>query len=91
MKSILLKLDDKLFEELEASAKEEKTPKTTYIKRAIEAYTKSVKRKRLEEQIKREVEIIKQDKEGWKEFKEWETSSLTDLNKYLDNMENGQG
>jgi len=61
MKSILLKLDDKLFEELEASAKDEKTPKTTYIKRAIEAYTKAARRRKLEDQLKFESMLVREE------------------------------
>ena len=87
MKSILLKLDDKLFEETEALIKEEKVSRLSYIKQAIDHYNKWQKRKKMEAQMEKEIEIIKKDKEGWKEFKEWETASLTDLNNMLDQSE----
>ncbi len=90
MKSILLKLDDKLFEETEKQVKELKMSRNGYIKMALESYNRSWAKKALEEQIKREVEIIKNDKQGWAEFKEWEEASLVDLNNYLDKLENGR-
>ncbi len=89
MKSILLKIDDKLFEEMEKQVKKMNMSRNGYIKMAIEQYNKSWARKDLEEQLRREVEIIKNDKAGWAEFKEWEEASLVDLNKYLDKIENG--
>lgn len=89
MKSILLKIDDKLFEEADKQVKKLKISRNGYIKDAIASYTKILERKEWEEQIRREVEIIKNDKEGWAEFKEWEEASLIDLNKYLDKLENG--
>ncbi len=90
MKSILLKIDDKLFEEMDKQVKELKISRNGYIKTAIEQYNKSWSRKALEEQLRREVEIIKNDKQGWEEFKEWEEASLVDLNNYLDKLENGR-
>jgi len=90
MKSVLLKLDDKLFAETEKQVKELKISRNGYIKEALTSYNKKLERKALEEQLRREVEIIKNDKESWAEFKEWEEASLIDLNKYLDKLENGQ-
>ena len=84
MKSILLKLDDKLFEETDKQVKAEKTSRSNYIKTAIEQYNKWQKRKAVEEQITREVALLKEfdpDKELKKEF---EFASLQDLQKYLD-------
>ena len=84
MKSILLKLDDRLFEETEKQVKAEKTSRSNYIKTAIEQYNKWQKRKALEEQMAREVELLKEfdpDKELKEEFK---SASLNDLQKYLD-------
>ncbi len=84
MKSILLKLDDKLFEETDKYVQAEKTSRSTYIKIAIEQYNKWQAKKALEEQIVREVQLLKQfdpDK-GLKE--EFESASLQDLQKYLD-------
>lgn len=87
MKSILLKLDDKLFAETEERVKAEKTSRSNYIKQAIEQYNKWQRKKAIEAQLEREVELIKHDAESWKEFKEMEEASLTDLNKLLDNLE----
>ena len=79
MKSILLKLDDKLFEETEKQVKAKKTSRLTYIKAAIEQYNKWEKRRALEEQITREVELLKKSDPD-KEFKEeFEEASLNDL------------
>lgn len=89
MKSILLKIDDKLFEEAEKHVKKLKVSRNSFIKEAIASYTKTLSRQEWEEQIKKEVEIIKNDKAGWEEFKEWEEASLIDLNNYLDKLENG--
>ena len=84
MKSILLKLDDELFEEVNASAKEFNTTKTGFIKKALEETIKLYKRKQLEKQIAREVAIIKADKETWEEMKIFEEASLIDLSKFLE-------
>ncbi|HEY5328177.1 MAG TPA: hypothetical protein VIJ27_14335 [Mucilaginibacter sp.] len=84
MKSILLKLDDTLFQETDKQVKAEKISRSSYIKAAIEQYNKWQKRKALEEQIAREVELLKHfdpDKELKDEF---ESASLHDLQKYLD-------
>jgi metal-responsive CopG/Arc/MetJ family transcriptional regulator len=84
MKSILLKLDDKLFEETDRQVKAEKTSRSNYIKTAIEQYNKWQKRRALEEQISREVALLKDfdpDKELKKEF---ETATLHDLQKHID-------
>lgn len=84
MKSILLKLDDELFKEIDESAKELKTSKTGLIKKALEDMLKTYKRKQLEKEIAKEIEEIKKydlDKELIKEF---ETASLIDLQKFYD-------
>ncbi len=88
MKSILLKLEDELFLETEEQVKDTHTSRNKYIKQAIAAYNKFIKRKKLEEQLRKEVDIIKQDKEEWKMLREIQESSLEDLNKYLDQLEN---
>jgi len=83
MKSILLKLDDNLFAETDERVKAEKTSRSNYIKKAIEQYNEWQKRKALEEQIAKEVTLLKKfdpDKELKQEF---ETASLQDLQKYL--------
>jgi predicted transcriptional regulator len=61
MKSILLKLDDELFEEVDASAKELKTTKTGFIKNTILAYKKANYEKRIEAQLKRESFMVRED------------------------------
>jgi metal-responsive CopG/Arc/MetJ family transcriptional regulator len=84
MKSILLKLDDRLFEETDKQVKVEKTSRSNYIKTAIEHYNKWLKKKALEEQLEREARLLQEydpDKELKKEF---EIASLYDLKKYLD-------
>lgn len=84
MKSILLKLDDSLFEETDRQVKAQKTSRSNYIKTAIEQYNKWLKRKAVEDQLEREALLLK----GFdpdKELKEtFQTSSLNDLEKYLD-------
>ncbi|MES2428739.1 MAG: hypothetical protein V4560_17280 [Bacteroidota bacterium] len=83
MKSILLKLDDNLFAETDKRVKAEKTSRSNYIKKAIEQYNEWQKRKALEEQIAKEVTLLKKfdpDKELKQEF---ESASLKDLQKYL--------
>ena len=84
MKSILLKIDDELYSELEESAKELRTSKTGFIKEAILAYRKAMYRKKLETTLAKEVALIKADKAGLAEMSEWEEASLKDLSKYLD-------
>lgn len=84
MKSVLLKLDDKLFEETEKQVKELKISRNSYIKEALADHNKRLERKALEEQFRREVAILKAhdpDKELKKLF---ETASLIDMQKYLD-------
>ena len=84
MKSILLKLDDKLFEETDKQVKAEKTSRSNYIKTAIEQYNKWQRKKALEEQLEREAILLKEydpDKELKSDF---QTASLHDLQKYLD-------
>jgi metal-responsive CopG/Arc/MetJ family transcriptional regulator len=83
MKSILLKLDDKLFDETDKLVKEIKTSRSNYIKTAIAQYNKWQEKKALEEKIVREVQLLKQFDcdEALKE--EFESASLHDLQKYL--------
>ena len=84
MKSVLLKLDDKLFEETEKQVSTLKMSRNAYIKEAIANYNKKLKRKALEEQLRREVALLK-EYDPDKELKEmFETASLTDLQKHLD-------
>ena len=84
MKSILLKLDDKLFEETDKQVKAERTSRSNYIKTAIEQYNKWQKRKALEEQLEREAKLLREYDPDKKLKKEFEIASLYDLKKYLD-------
>jgi metal-responsive CopG/Arc/MetJ family transcriptional regulator len=84
MKSVLLKLDDRLFEETDRLVKAKGTSRSNYIKIAIEHYNKWQAKKALEEQIARDVQLLKEfdpDKELKAEF---ESASLHDLQKHLD-------
>jgi len=84
MKSILLKLDDKLFSETEELIKAENISRLSYIKRAIDQYNKWQKKKMLEAQMAREVELLKQVNPDRDLIRDFETASLTDLQKHLD-------
>ncbi len=88
MKSILLKIDDELFAELEDSILETKTSKTAFIKNSLKTTIKALKRKKLEIELRKEIEEIKKydlDKELIKEF---EVASLVDLQKFFDDGAN---
>ena len=87
MKSILLKIDENLLKETEVHVKALRTSRNSYIKKALETYNNVLKRKEIEDQLRREVALIKNNKKEWEEFKEWEKASLTDLNNYLDKIE----
>ena len=84
MKSILLKLDDKLFLEIEELIKAENISRLSYIKRAIDQYNKWQKKKMLEAQMAREVELLRQSDPDRALIHDFETASLTDLQKHLD-------
>jgi len=83
MKSVLLKLDDKLFEETEKQVKKLKMSRNGFIKEAIASYTKILVRKEWEEQIQREVAILKAHDPDKGLKKIFETASLIDMQKYL--------
>ncbi len=61
MKSILLKLDDKLFEETEKQVKELKISRNGYIKEALEEYNLLVERKRVELQLAKESLLVREE------------------------------
>jgi len=61
MKSILLKIDDELFQEVEESAKELKTSKTDFIKKAIVAFKKINYERKIEAQLARESYMVRED------------------------------
>jgi len=83
MKSVLLKLDDKLFEETDMHVKAKKTSRSNYIKTAIEHYNKWQAKKALEDQMTREVQLLK-DFDPDAELKgEFESASLYDMQKHI--------
>lgn len=84
MKSILLKLDDQLFSETEELIKAENISRLSYIKRAIDQYNKWQKKKMMEAQMIREVELLKQADPDKEIINDFETASLNDLQKHLD-------
>jgi metal-responsive CopG/Arc/MetJ family transcriptional regulator len=84
MKSILLKLDDDLFEETEEQVKELKTSRSNYLKTALKAYNNLIKRKRLETQIKKEIALLKENNFDQELLNDFDEASLVDLQKFLD-------
>ena len=61
MKSILLKIDDELYSELEDACKETKTTKTGFIKNAIVTYQKKIKEIKLGRQLAEESWMVRKD------------------------------
>jgi len=59
MKSILLKLDDELFNKTEDLVKETKLSRNSYIKKAVEVYNKLLERKKLEKQFAYESMLVR--------------------------------
>lgn len=59
MKSILLKIDDKLFEETEKQVKELKISRNSYIKEALEKYNLLVEKKQTEMQLAKESLLVR--------------------------------
>ncbi len=84
MKSILLKLDDDLFEETEEQVKELKTSRSNYLKTALKAYNNLIKRKRVETQIKKEIALFKENNFDQELLNDFDEASLVDLQKFLD-------
>ncbi len=83
MKSVLLKIDEELYEELEDSVKESKTSKTAFIKTAIAEAIKGVKRKNLAKELKKEIAEINKQSLNIELISEFETVSLSDLKQQL--------
>ncbi len=83
MKSILLKLDDKLFEETDKQVKAIKTSRSNYIKTAIEQYNRWQKKKAIEEQLAREVKLLKENDPDKELKEEFQAASLYDLQKHF--------
>jgi len=84
MKSILLKIDEKLLTETAVHVKQLKTSRNSYIKQALETYNKLLKRKEIEDQLRKEVLMLNKFDPDRELKKEFETASLTDMQKYLD-------
>jgi hypothetical protein len=61
MKSILLKIDEKLLKETEVHVKELKTSRNSYIKKALEKYNKFLERKELEKQLAHESYLVREE------------------------------
>jgi len=61
MKTISLKIDDSIFEEIENIVSVIQKPRNRYINEAIDHYNKLQKRKIIEEKLKRESLIVKDD------------------------------
>lgn len=61
MKSILLKLDDKLFKETEKQVKELKISRNSYIKEALEKYNNLVEKKQTEMQLAKESLLVREE------------------------------
>ncbi|MEQ8241598.1 MAG: hypothetical protein RIA69_20465 [Cyclobacteriaceae bacterium] len=54
MKTISLKISDELFEKIERYRVAENLNRSSYVTEAVVAYTKSIERERLKEQLKKE-------------------------------------
>ncbi|MGI4805561.1 MAG: hypothetical protein ACRYFL_12370 [Janthinobacterium lividum] len=61
MKSILLKIDDKLFEEMDKQVKKLKISRNGYIREALEDYTKLLTKKHIELELARESMLVRQE------------------------------
>ena len=61
MKSILLKIDDELFNKTETLVKETKLSRNSYIKKAVEVYNKLLERKKLEKQFAYESMLVRDE------------------------------
>jgi hypothetical protein len=61
MKSILLKIEDDLFNEVERLAKEINISKTGFIKKAIIAYKKAIQEKTIAGQLAKESFMVRED------------------------------
>ncbi len=61
MKSILLKIDDKLFEEMDKQVKKMNVSRNGYIREALTDYIKLIKRKQTEVELARESMLVRQE------------------------------
>jgi metal-responsive CopG/Arc/MetJ family transcriptional regulator len=79
MKSILLKIDEKLLNETEIHVKELKTSRNTYIKQAVENYNRFLERKKLEKQFAYESLLVREESSTInREFESTLEDGLTD-------------
>ena len=71
MKNVSLKIDDSIFGETEKILSRIKKPRNRYINEAIEYYNRLQRRLLLEERLKKESELVKEDSMAiLKEFEE---------------------
>ncbi len=76
MKTISLKLDDSIFGETEVIIARLKQPRNRYINEAVDYYNKIQKRKKLEQTLRKESLIVKEDSMSvLKEFEIFEYES----------------
>lgn len=83
MKSILLKIEDELFEDLKDSIKDVKVSRTSFIKNAISDAIATVKRNKLAKELKREITLINEQSVDKTLIEEFESASLSDLQNHL--------
>ena len=74
MKSLSLKLDDKVFDDTEEITKELKIARNRYINDALELYNKFNHRLLLEKQIKNEIKACKES--SLEVMRDWEEADL---------------
>lgn len=84
MKSILLKIDDELFRETEERVKELKISRNSYIKKAMKMCNKWLKDKSIENQLRKESLMIRNESYDQDLIREFQEASLEDLQKHLD-------
>lgn len=76
MKTLSLKLDQSIFGETEKILEELKKPRNRYINEAIDHYNKIQRRKLIEEKLKKESELVRED--SMSVLKEFETIEYGD-------------
>lgn len=76
MKTLSLKLDQSIFGETEKILEELKKPRNRYINEAIDHYNKIQRRKLIEEKLKKESKLVRED--SMSVLKEFETTEYGD-------------
>lgn len=76
MKTLSLKLDQSIFGETEKILEELKKPRNRYINEAIDHYNKIQRRKLIEEKLKKESKLVRED--SMSVLKEFETIEYGD-------------